>query len=261
MRAESAAKRGDATSSRVRRVVVALLAAAILAFPVTKVAFGAGATTNAWQAKVGASGLNGTANIAVVTNGVGSIGLKLVKVRASSTLPVAVYKGTCASIGAVLFRLASIKTSSTGSASRTSALTMAQVKLIQAATNGTGKIAIRVGSGSSAKCGAFAKRTVLGPQAVVQAFYDWYVTDTNWNHLLIRPDLTSSFVRWLKSFDGAANPIVCAQDYPDTFTAGAATISGSSATVNVTSVLGRPTVKLALGPTGWRISTVDCGFL
>jgi hypothetical protein len=151
---------------RIPRVVVALLMAAILALSVTQVAFGSSPLTTAWQAKVGASGVNGTANVSTTTTGAGSIGLKLVKLRASSTLPVAVYKGTCASVGAVLFRLASITTSSTGAASRTNTLTAAQVKLILAATTGTGKIAIRVGSGASAKCGPFAKVAVLPYEAV-----------------------------------------------------------------------------------------------
>jgi hypothetical protein len=252
-------------SPQVPRVVVAFLAAAILTLSVTQIAFGASALTNAWQAKVGASGVNGTANVATVTTGAGSIGLKLVKLRASSTLPVAVYKGTCASVGTVLFRLASIKTTSTGAASRTSTLTATQVNLILTATTGTGKIAIRVGSGTSAKCGLFAKRAVSGPQAVVQAFYDWYLTDTDYSHLLARPDLTPGFVRWLKSFSWGYNAITCAQDVPDWVRAGPAAISGLSASVKTTVSFfgssGQPgqTVKLSLGPTGWRISAVNCG--
>jgi hypothetical protein len=247
-------------SSRVPRAVVAFLAATIVTLSVTQVAFGASALTNAWQAKVGASGVNGTANVSTVTTGAGSIGLKLVKLRASSTLPVAVYKGTCASVGAVLFRLASIKTSSAGSASRTSALTAAQVKLIQAATKGTGKIAIRVGSSSSAKCGAFAKRAVLGPQGVVQAFYDWYLINHSVAAILARPELTPAFVRWFKAWSVPIDPIVCAQDVPEKFTAGVAVSSGSSSTVKVSSELGNPIVKLTLGAAGWQISAVDCGF-
>lgn len=262
--APAGAGRAHAMSSRVPRVVVALLAAAILTLPVTQVAFGASATTNAWQAKVGASGVNGTANVSTVTTGAGSIGLKLVKLRASSTLPVVLYKGTCASVGAVLFKLASIKTTSAGAASRTSTLTAAQVNLILAATKGTGKIAIRVGSGTSAKCGAFAKRAVPGPQAVVQAFYDWYLTDQDYSHLLARPDITPGFVRWLKSFSWGYNAIVCAQEVPDWVRAGSAAISGSSASVKTTVSFfgssGQPgqTVKLSLGPRGWQISAVNC---
>jgi hypothetical protein len=143
------------------RIQLAFLAAAVLFLPVAQVAVGAQTpVTNAWQAKVGASGVNGTAKISI-TNGVGSIGLTLVRLRPSSTLPVAVYKGTCAPVGALLFRLALIKTTSTGAASRTTSLTAAQVRLILAATAGSGKVALRVGSGSSARCGVFAK--VLAP--------------------------------------------------------------------------------------------------
>ena len=138
------------------QIQLAFLASTVLFLPVAQVALGAQTpVTNAWQAKVGASGVNGTARISI-TNGVGSIGLTLVRLRPASTLPVALYKGTCASVGAVLFRLASIKTTSTGAASRTNSLTAAQVKLILAATAGSGRIALRVGS-STARCGAFAK--------------------------------------------------------------------------------------------------------
>jgi hypothetical protein len=246
-------------------MIVALLAAAILALPLTHVALGAAATTSAWQAKVGPSGANGTASVATVTTGAGSIGLKLVKLRASSTLAVAVYKGTCASVGTVLFRLASIKTTSTGAASRTNTLTATQVNLILTATTGTGKIAIRVGSGTTAKCGLFARRAVPGPQAVVQAFYNWYLTDTDYNHLLARQDLTPGFVRWLKNFSWGYNAITCAQEVPDWVQAGLAAISGLSASVKTTVSFfgssGQPgqTVKLSLGTTGWRISAVTCG--
>jgi hypothetical protein len=260
-----APRRGDSVSFRIPRVVVPFLAAAILALSVTQVAFGSSPLTTAWQAKVGTSGLNGTANVSTVTTGAGSIGLKLVKLRASSTLPVVLYKGTCASVGAVLFRLASITTSSTGAASRTNTLSAAQVNQILAATTGTGKVAIRVGSGTSAKCGAFAKRTVLGPQAVVQAFYDWWVTSHDYRLLFVRPDVTPGFVQWFKSWNVEVDPILCAQANPDSVKAGPAAISGSSATLTTTEVwngepLPGPKVKIALGPAGWQISAVDCGF-
>jgi hypothetical protein len=149
-----------------RSVVGGLLAAGLCALLVTHVAFGGTTTTAAWRAKVGPSGVNGTAKLSAATTGSSSISLKLVKLRDSSILPVAVYKGTCASVGPVLFRLGSITTTSDGAASRTSALTAVQVKLILAATTGTGKIAIRVGSGASATCGAFVKVAVLPYEAV-----------------------------------------------------------------------------------------------
>jgi hypothetical protein len=249
-----------------------LLAAAILALSVTQVAFGSSPLTTAWQAKVGASGVNGTANVSAVTTGAGSIGLKLVKLRASSTLPVTLYNGTCSSVGAVLLRLSSIITTKTGTASRTTTLTAAQVKLVLAATAGTGKIAIRIGTGTSAKCGVFAKRTVLGPQAVVQAFYDWYLATPGafFQAEAGRPDLTPAFVRWLKNFYanspmvGGYDPFLCAQNTPDSVRAGTAAISGLTATVAATQVWNGivgapgsgPKVSLVLAPAGWQISAL-----
>ena len=126
--------------------------------------------TNAWQAKLGSGGANGTAKIQVFSNGSGSVTLTLAKLRASTLLPVVLHKGTCGSTGAVLVRLASIKTTSKGVASRTSNLTAAQVSLIKKATTGTGKIAIRVGSATAGgiKCGQFAA-LVIPPVARVTA--------------------------------------------------------------------------------------------
>jgi hypothetical protein len=100
----------------------------------------------------------------------------------------------------VLIRLASITTTSAGTASRTNALTAAQVNLILAAPSGTGKIAIRVGSGTTAKCRAFAKRTVPGPQAVVQSCYDWYLAQVSTGTIDLhrRLDVTSGFITWFE---------------------------------------------------------------
>ena len=107
--------------------------------------------------------------------------------------------------------------------------------------------------------------SALGPQAVVQAFYDWYdrgrhsIAD-----IVARPELTSGFVTWLKSFNGPASPIDCAQDVPAWVRAGPAMISGTSAVVKVDDSFSPPAggipVHLALGPTGWQISAIDCGF-
>ena len=86
-------------------------------------------------------------------------------------LPVVVRKGTCGSTGAVLFRPASIRTTSKGICSRTSSLTSAQVTLVRRATAGTGRIAIRVGSAATGgiKCGLFTVTAVPPPVAKVTA--------------------------------------------------------------------------------------------
>jgi hypothetical protein len=124
------------------------------------------------------------------------------------------------------------------------------------------------GSTSLVSSSPLAVGTVLGPQAVVQAFYKYYLTDAAYGDLVGRPDVTPGFIQWLKSFAGAANPIVCAQDNPDSVQAGTAVVAGSSATVTTTEVWNGvlqspgsgPKVSLALGPVGWQISAVDCGF-
>jgi len=85
--------------------------------------------------------------------------LKVAKMKASTLLPVVLHKGTCGSVGAVLVTLAPIKTTSSGAASRTSSLTAAQVTKITAATT-TGKIAIRIGTGTARKCGLFTQLAV-----------------------------------------------------------------------------------------------------
>ncbi len=137
-------------------VGLSLSMAAILVM--TVVAPASAATVGAsWRAKVGPSGANGTATIAAYTTGSGSLALKLVKLRAATYLPVTLSKGTCGSAGAALIRFPAIRTTTSGTATRTSSLTAAQVKLIKAATTSTGKIAIRVGSSTTGgvKCGVF----------------------------------------------------------------------------------------------------------
>ena len=131
---------------------------------------GAATVTNAWQAKIGSAGANGTAIVQEYTSGTGSIALKLAKLTASTSLPVEIYKGTCRSVGAVLLTLPSIKTTSVGAASRTSTLNATQVKAVAIATTGSSGIAIRVGSGSTLKCGVFRSRPVVavsGPSGIL----------------------------------------------------------------------------------------------
>ena len=119
-----------------------------------------GATVSAaWSAKIGSAGVNGKAAISAYTTGTGAITLKLAKLKASTLHPVVLHKGTCSSVGAVLLKLPSIKTSRTGTAARTSSLTAGQVSTITAAT-AAGTIAIRIGTGSARKCGAFSQLAI-----------------------------------------------------------------------------------------------------
>jgi len=124
--------------------------------------------TRAWQARIGAKGANGTAKLQVFATGTGSLTLKLVKMRPATLLPVALHKGTCSAVGPVLARLDSIRSSSTGAANRTISLSVTRVRAFVAATR-SGKVAIRVGSGSSLRCGQFAVLAVPTPSPSASA--------------------------------------------------------------------------------------------
>lgn len=156
--------------SRVLRLAVTTTLVAILSAGAI-VPASAATVADTWNAKVGSSGANGTARIQAYTSGTGALALKLVKLKRSSTLPVVISKGTCSSVGSTLMTLASIRTTSSGALTRTSSLSATQIKAIRAATKASGKIAIRVGSGSTRKCGAFVfvKPIVVAPPAAVTA--------------------------------------------------------------------------------------------
>ena len=118
---------------------------------------GAATVGAAWRASIGSAGVNGTATIQAYTTGSGSFALKLAKMKAATYQPVTLSGGTCSSLGSTLITLPAIKTTSSGTASRASSLTAAQVATLTSATKGTGKIAIRVGSSTTGgvKCGVF----------------------------------------------------------------------------------------------------------
>ena len=126
--------------------------------------------TSAWQAKVGAKGVNGTAKVQVLDTGTGSLTLKLVRMRPATLLPVVLHKGTCSTVGRVLFRLDSVRSSKSGAANRTSSLTVTRVKAFVAATR-SGKVAIRVGSSATGgvKCGVFAALALPTPSPSASA--------------------------------------------------------------------------------------------
>ena len=151
------AKRAMSRGRRRLGVGLALALAALLVMtaapPVGAITVGA-----SWRAKVGAAGANGTATISALTTGSGSLALKLAKLRASSYLPVTISKGTCGSVGSTLFTLPAIRTTSSGTAARTSSLTASQVRRVKSATVGTGKVAVRIGTSRTGgvKCGVFA---------------------------------------------------------------------------------------------------------
>ena len=119
---------------------------------------GAAAATvaGAWRARVGASGSNGIVTVETDASGMSSIVLELLRLPASTPRAVTLHKGSCGSAGAVLVKLPSIRTSSTGGGIRTTRLTKAQTQAITAAVKSKTKLAIRVGTGAGTACGAFS---------------------------------------------------------------------------------------------------------
>jgi YVTN family beta-propeller protein len=188
---------------RARRLGMSLGLSALLA-AVAMAPVSASTLTNAWRAKVGTGGANGTATINVYATGTGAIIFKLAKLKPSASLPVVLSKGTCSSVGSTLSTLASIKTTSAGSASRTTSLTTAQVNAITAATKGSGRIAIWIGTGTTRKCGLFAALAVppylaatievgVAPEAVVVTPIGILVTNW-WDGTLSRVDPATNSV-------------------------------------------------------------------
>jgi len=158
----------------------------------------AATVSRAWSAKVGTVGANGTATLQTYTTGTGSLALKLTYLPASTSLPVTLYRGTCAAVGTVLLKLPAIRSSSAGAATRTSSLTAVRVSAIKTATTGTGRIALRVGIGRAAKCGSFAvlpvpplPHTTVDPSTIngklLMGYQGWFSCpgdggNTGWDH-------------------------------------------------------------------------------
>lgn len=160
---------------RVRRVVAPLAAATLLLLALSPSVTTAAIVTATWQARLGTSGTNGSATIRAYWGGTGSLALALARLPAGATLAVTLSKGTCAATGSVLIVFPAIRTTSAGSASRTSGLTAGQVSIVRSATSGTGRIALRVGR----SCGAFPANpfpsptlATVGPLEVV---FNWSV--------------------------------------------------------------------------------------
>jgi putative multiple sugar transport system substrate-binding protein len=159
-------------------VGLSLSLAAILAMTVVA-PVGAATVGASWQAKIGSAGANGAATIQAYTTGSGSLALKLAKVRAATYLPVTLWTGTCGSVGLPLINLPAIRTTSAGTAARTSSLTAFQVRQLRAAMTGTGKVAIRVGSSTTGgtKCGVF---TVLYAPIGIVLPSGWFAGEQAW---------------------------------------------------------------------------------
>jgi hypothetical protein len=123
-----------------------------------------GATVNAtWAAKVGSAGANGTARVDGYATGTGALILGLKALARSSTYPVSLYRGTCSRLGTRIVAFSSQLTTTTGTLSRTLSISKTTTSTIRAATKGTGRMSLVVGSGSLRRCGTFAATALPTP--------------------------------------------------------------------------------------------------
>lgn len=106
----------------------------------------------------------------------------------------------------------------------------------------------------------------IAPDQTVLNFYDWYLTYDG-NPLAEKAYrsnamLSEDFIRQLdEQTDGEliADPLLCAQDVPESVTVSSPEISGQSARVEVQTSLGnRFTVGLAMDENIWKIVEVSC---
>jgi hypothetical protein len=134
-----------------RRVVVpvtlACLVAAVLAQPAAGVSI-----RRAWTASVGNQGVNGTVRLLGYMTGPGAIHLQLTGLQPSTAYPVVIYRGSCAA-PRIIARMPPATTNVAGTVTKTNAILTRVMDKIW--TYGrTGAIAVRIGTGAMARCGA-----------------------------------------------------------------------------------------------------------
>lgn len=146
-------------------VVVSLLALALTPAPATGLQPNQGASPrveSAWQASFGPG--NGEITVRAFETGAGSAALSLRRLGASTAYAAALYAGTCPVHGPRIVSLGKVSTNATGKLSATLTLDAAQVAAIRAATSGTDRTSVTVGSGAKARCATLAKSLAVSPQ-------------------------------------------------------------------------------------------------
>jgi len=138
----------DRRSALARRTLVLLglagLVASLIADPVS-----AYSVRRTWTANLGVSG---TAVLRGYMAGDGSLELRLAALQPSTTYPIVAYRGSCAS-PQVITRLPGAVTDATGAVSKTSGVSIRIMNSIWAYGR-TGSIAIKIGTGTLARCAA-----------------------------------------------------------------------------------------------------------
>jgi len=117
-----------------------------------------------WTAKIGSGGIYGRVTVRAYTNGVGSVAYSLKGLKHGSTYKIAVRGGTCSSLSTVAVST-SIRTSSTGTASRTDTLLPWDMDKVWVQARKSSFV-VRLVSGTSVKCATFsfphATRVTIG---------------------------------------------------------------------------------------------------
>jgi hypothetical protein len=137
-----------------RRHSIAILIALMILFTIAAAPVSAITLQRTWSAAVGSYGSNGTITLRAYTNGVGSINYSLRGLRARATYSVEIRNGTCARLGSVAARPASVQASTTGTVARAENLLPWQMTRIWSVARNPSFV-IRIVSGTSIRCAAF----------------------------------------------------------------------------------------------------------
>jgi hypothetical protein len=114
----------------------------------------AAVAVKAWSVRV-ASGANGIATLRSSTTGTGTLALALLRLPSSASITVTLRKGTCGAAGSLLASLPSFRSSNTGGGVRTTRLSSTTFARVRAALALPGKVALRVRTGATSRCGVF----------------------------------------------------------------------------------------------------------
>ena len=128
-------------------VIAVLLLLTIAAVPAQAVSI-----HRVFTARVGTGGANGVARITAYTDGNGRVDYALTGLRRGATYRVEIRRKTCANLGSVATRIASVRASSTGKITLRKGIKLNQMSGLWSA-NWTYPLAIRLVSGSSIRCG------------------------------------------------------------------------------------------------------------
>ena len=128
-------------------IMAALLMAAAIAAPAQ-----AATLHRTFRASMGPSGNAGTTRIDAFTDGTGRVTYALKNLKDGGTYRVEIRKGRCGNLGTVVTRLAEVRMTRQGSFSDTRGLSVPKMNTIWQA-NWKNRLAIRIVSGSSVRCG------------------------------------------------------------------------------------------------------------